>query len=112
MFSALTFNMQNGEIWDEGNPDSASVDLDATVAYLREQDADLIFLQEVERGFDGGHQIQPPPNYEYLKSSLAGYHSVFGYPLPNPLELPFGLGLEIFSKNTMYDVYLLDLHEG
>lgn len=112
MFSALTFNMQNGEIWDEGNPDSATVDLDATVAYLREQNPDLIFLQEVERGHEGGAQVQPPPNYEYLKSRLPGYDSVFGYPLPNPLELPFGLALAIFSKTPLTGFFRFDLPPG
>jgi endonuclease/exonuclease/phosphatase family metal-dependent hydrolase len=110
MFSALTFNMQNGENWDEGNP--GAVDLNATVSFLRAQNADLIFLQEVERGFEGGAQIQPPPNYEYLRAQLADYHSVFGYPLPNPLELPFGLGLAIFSKSPLDRFFRLDLPPG
>lgn len=112
MFSALTFNMQNGEIWDEDHPDQPTVDLDATVAYLRDQDTDLIFLQEVERGFEGGHQIQPPPNYEYLRAQLPGYHGVFGYPVPNPLELPFGLGLAILSKTPLIGFFRLDLPPG
>ena len=54
MFSALTFNMQNGQVWDEENPDEAEVSLARAIAFLREQDADIIFLQEVERGYEGG----------------------------------------------------------
>lgn len=112
MFSALTFNMQNGQIWDEGNPDEAPVNLDATVAFLREQDADVLFLQEVEQGFEGGHQIQPPPNFEYLRSQFPAYNAVFGYPVPNPLELPFGLGLAIFSKTPLQNFFRFDLPPG
>ena len=78
MFSALTFNMQNGQIWDDANPDDTPVNLDATVASLREQNADIIFLQEVEQGFEGGHQIQPPPNFEFLRKELPEYSAVFG----------------------------------
>lgn len=109
MFSALTFNMQNGQAWDEENPDDPTVDLDGTVAFLREQNADVIFLQEVERGYEGGNQVDPPPNYNYLKEKLTGYHSVFGYPVPNPLEIPFGLGLAIFSKTPLENFYRIDL---
>ncbi len=109
MFSALTFNMQNGQAWDEKNPDDPTVDLDGTVAFLREQDADVVFLQEVERGYEGGKQVDPPPHYSYLKEKLAGYHSVFGYPVANPLEIPFGLGLAIFSKTPLEKFYRVDL---
>jgi hypothetical protein len=34
----------------------------------------------------------------YLKKLLAGYDSVFSYPLKNDTELPFGLELAIFSR--------------
>lgn len=109
MFSALTFNMQNGQTWIEENPDDPTVNLDATVAFLREQDADVVFLQEVERGYEGGRQDDPPPHYQYLKQNLPGYDSVFGYPVPNPLEIPFGLGLAIFSKTPLLNFRRLDL---
>ncbi len=109
MFSALTFNMQNGQVWDEGNPDGTEVDLDRAIAFLRAQDADVVFLQEVERGYEGGKQIEPPPHYSLLKEALKGYDSVFGYPAPNPLEIPFGLGLAIFSKTPLRNFYRVDL---
>ena len=88
MFSALTFNMQNGQVWNEEDPDQAEVSLACSVAFLCEQDADIIFLQEVERGFDGGGQIEPPPHYERLKAALPGYDSCFAYPRPNRMEIP------------------------
>lgn len=109
MFTALTFNMQNGQSWDDHDPDNAPIDLARTVDFLLSQSADIIFLQEVERGHEGGRQIEPPPHYEFLRSRLQGYHSVFGYPRPNPLEIPFGLGLAIFSRFPLDDVSRLDL---
>lgn len=98
MFSALTFNMQNGQVWDDNDPDTAPVRIEDTLAFLQEQNTDIIFLQEVERGYEGGRQVEPPPNFEWLRARLPDYQGVFGYPIPNPLEIPFGLGLAIFSK--------------
>lgn len=109
MFSALTFNMQNGQVWNEEDPDQPEVSLGSAIAFLRDQDADVIFLQEVERGYDGGRQIEPPPHYERLKSVLAGYDSVFSYPRPNKMEIPFGLGLAIFSKTPLKNFLRKDL---
>jgi len=109
MFSTLTFNMQNGQGWDEENPDGQAVNLVETLAFLSAQDADVIFLQEVERGYDGGRQIQQPPHYLWLKERLTGYDAVFGYPQPNPQEIPFGLGLAIFSKVPLHDFQRVDL---
>lgn len=109
MFSALTFNMQNGQGWDEGNPDDPTVTLEATAAFLCEQNADIVFLQEVEMGYEGGRQDDPPPHYTRLKERLAGYDSIFGYPLQNPLEIPFGLGLAIFSKTALRNPVRVDL---
>jgi hypothetical protein len=37
MLSALTFNMQNGQVWDEENPDQAEVSLSRAIEFLREQ---------------------------------------------------------------------------
>lgn len=108
-FSTLTFNMQNGQPWDEAEPDNIRIDLEQTVAFLAAQDADVIFLQEVEQGFEGGGQIQPPPNYDFLRKNLKGYDSVFAYPVANDLEIPFGLGLAIFSKTKLRDFQRTDL---
>ena len=109
MFSALTFNMQNGQVWDEENPDEADVSLSRATSFLRDQNADIILLQEVERGYDGGRQIEPPPHYERLKKELVGYDSVFGYPRPNKMEIPFGLGLAIFSRTPLKNFSRRDL---
>lgn len=109
IFSTLTFNMQNGQPWDESHPDVDVVDLDRTADFLRCQDADIVFLQEVERGYDGGAQIDPPPNYSRLRCLLPGYDSVFAYPQPNKTEIPFGLGLAIFSKSRLRNFARLDL---
>jgi endonuclease/exonuclease/phosphatase family metal-dependent hydrolase len=109
MFSALTFNMQNGQVWDENNPDASEVDFDRAIAFLRGQDADLVFLQEVERGYEGGGQVDPPPHYSRLRAALPQYDGVFAYPNPNPLELPFGLGLAILSKTPLCAFRRLDL---
>jgi endonuclease/exonuclease/phosphatase family metal-dependent hydrolase len=109
MFSALTFNMQNGQVWNEEDPDRAEVSLDSSITFLREQDADVVLLQEVERGFDGGGQIEPPPHYERLRRALVGYDSVFAYPRPNKMEIPFGLGLAIFSKTALKNFFRKDL---
>jgi endonuclease/exonuclease/phosphatase family metal-dependent hydrolase len=109
MFSALTFNMQNGQVWDEQNPDACAVDLEQTIAFLQDQDADVVFLQEVERGYEGGRQDEPPPHYGRLRDALPQYDGVFAYPNPNPLELPFGLGLAILSKFPLETFHRVDL---
>lgn len=109
MFSALTFNMQNGQGWDETNPDDPTVTLEATRAFLSAQNADVVFLQEVEFGYEGGRQVSPPPHYQWLKERLTGYDSVFAYPLANPQEIPFGLGQAIFSKTPLKNFRRVDL---
>ena len=109
IFSTLTFNIQNGQPWSETDPDRVEIDLDQTIAFLTEQDADVLFLQEVEQGHEGGRQVEPPPNYTRLREALRGYDSVFGYPIKNDLELPFGLGLAIFSKTKLRDFSRIDL---
>jgi len=106
-FSTLTFNMQNGQPWTDD--DALDVELDGTINFLRGQDADVVFLQEVERGFDGGGQIEPPPHYTRLRECLPGYDSVFSYPVPNGMEIPFGLGLAIFCKSKLRDFQKTDL---
>lgn len=108
-FRTLTFNMQNGQPWDESAPDNLQINLERTVDFLDRQEADVIFLQEVERGFDGGNQIDPPPNYGHLRKHLKGYDSVFAYPAANETEIPFGLGLAIFSKSKLRDFQRTDL---
>lgn len=93
----LQFNIQFGCPYPDraGETDS---DLAAVVEQVRRINPDIVFFQEVEQGREGGKQIEPAPNYEYLKAALSDYDSYFSYPPEDPEELPFGIGLAIFSK--------------
>ena len=108
-FRVLQFNMQFGQIWDETYPDRAPVRLEASIAEIRAHNADYILLQEVEQAKAGGVQVQPPPNYTRLREALPGYDSWFAYPKADPRELPFGIGLAIFSRTPLRDTMKLDL---
>jgi endonuclease/exonuclease/phosphatase family metal-dependent hydrolase len=108
-FRVLQFNMQFGQIWDDTYPDRAPVRIEATVEEIQRHNADIIMLQEVERALPGGVQLQPPPNYARLKEALSGYDSWFSYPKADPRELPFGIGLAIFSRTPLFDSMRLDL---
>src|SRR6266542_5047837 len=108
-FRVLQFNMQFGQGWDEVNPDEAPVDLNATVAEIRRHDADIILLQEVEHALPDGAQLQPPPNYQRLEAALGGYDSYFSYPKADARELPFGIGLAIFSRTPLRMLTRLEL---
>ena len=100
-FRVLQFNMQFGQMWDDTYPDRAPIRLDYTLEEIRRHDADLIFLQEVEQTPPGGAHIEPPPNFTRLCAALDGYHSWFSYPDADPRELPFGVGLAIFSRTPL-----------
>jgi endonuclease/exonuclease/phosphatase family metal-dependent hydrolase len=108
-FRVLQFNMQFGQVWDDTYPDRAPINLDATLAEIRRHNADIIHLQEVEQALPGGVQLHPPPNYSRLKAALDGYDSWFSYPKADPRELPFGVGLAIFSRSTLREPMRLDL---
>jgi endonuclease/exonuclease/phosphatase family metal-dependent hydrolase len=108
-FRVLQFNMQFGQIWDDTYPDRAPIRLDATLAEIRQHEADIVLLQEVEQALPGGVQFQPPPNYTRLREELAGYESFFSYPKADPRELPFGIGLAIFSRAPLVETRRLDL---
>ncbi len=108
-FRVLQFNMQFGQLWDAGDADRVTIDLAATLAEIRRHDADVILLQEVEHAQPGGLQLQPPPNFTWLRAELPDYQSCFAYPKADPRELPFGLGLAIFSRGPIRDVIQLDL---
>lgn len=108
-FRVLQFNMQFGQIWDDAYPDRAPIRLEATLEEIRAHDADIIMLQEVEQALPGGVQFQPPPNYTRLKAELADYDSAFSYPKSDPRELPFGIGLAIFSRTPLRDNMRLEL---
>lgn len=109
LFKVMQFNMQFGQIWDEANIDDAPIDLDMTIAEILSHDADIVILQEVEHAQIGGAQIELPPNYTRLKAALKGYHGYFSYPKADPRELPFGIGLAIFSKTPLRDTLRIDL---
>lgn len=108
-FSVLQFNMQFGQIWDDAYPDHAPIDLEQTIAEIKQQNADIVLLQEVEHAEPGGKQIDPPPNYTRLKAALPDYDSYFCYPKADERELPFGIGLAIFSRSKLFDKTKLDL---
>jgi endonuclease/exonuclease/phosphatase family metal-dependent hydrolase len=63
----------------------------------------------VEHAQAGGKQLDPPPNYTRLKAALKDYHGYFSYPKADPRELPFGIGLAIFSKTPLRDTFRLEL---
>lgn len=109
VFTALTLNIQNGQVWDAARPDSAPVDLGRTLEFLRSVPSDIYFLQEVEAGCDFGTRGASTPNYDFLRENLDGYDSVFCAPPDDPDELPFGLGLAIFSKAPLFSVEKLSL---
>ncbi len=108
-FKVMQFNMQFGQVWNEADPDRAPIDLDLTIAEILSHEADIVMLQEVERAQPKGMQIDPPPNYTRLRAALKGYHGYFSYPKADPRELPFGIGLAIFSKTPLRDTFRYDL---
>jgi endonuclease/exonuclease/phosphatase family metal-dependent hydrolase len=108
-FRVLQFNMQFGQMWDDAYPDRAPVNLDMTIAEIRRHNADIIMLQEVEHAVPGGVQVEPPPHFTRLRAELAGYHGWFSYPKSDPRELPFGIGLAIFSRTPLHDCMRRDV---
>jgi endonuclease/exonuclease/phosphatase family metal-dependent hydrolase len=108
-FKILQFNMQYGQPWDDTYPDTAPIRLQNTIDEIRSHDADIVMLQEVEQTLAGGAQAQPPPHYTRLKAEFPGYDSYFSYPRPDSRELPFGIGLAIFSKTPLREHTCLNL---
>jgi len=108
-FKVLQFNMQFAQEWDDADPDHAPIDLGQSISEILSHEADIVLLQEVEHAQPDGVQIDPPPNYTRLKEALEGYFSYFSYPKADPRELPFGIGLAIFSKTPLYDTTRFDL---
>ena len=102
-FKVLQFNMQFGQPWDDAYPDHAPIRLQATIDEIRAHDADIFMLQEVEQAMAGGKQAQPPPHYSQLQREFKDYDSYFCYPKPDARELPFGIGLAIFSKTPLQE---------
>jgi endonuclease/exonuclease/phosphatase family metal-dependent hydrolase len=108
-FKVIQFNMQFGQVWDEANPDNALIDLQQTIVEIQRHDADIVLLQEVEQALPGGKQIDPPRNYTQISQALQGYQRYFSYPKADERELPFGIGLAIFCKTPLYDLFRLEL---
>ena len=108
-FKVIQFNMQFGQGWDDADPDGAPIDLKQTIAEILRHDADIVLLQEIEQALPGGKQIDPPPNYTQISQALKGYQGYFSYPAADARELPFGIGLAIFSKTPLYDLFRLEL---
>lgn len=108
-FKVLQFNMQFGQGWDDAYPDHAPIDLELTISEILSHDADILLLQEVEHAQPGGVQHNPPPNYTRLKTAFKDYDGYFSYPKADPRELPFGIGLAIFSKTPLRDTFRFDL---
>lgn len=108
-FKVLQFNMQFGQGWDDAYPEHAPVNLDLTIREILRHKADIVLLQEVEQAQPGGLQADPPPNFTRLRAALDGYKGVFSYPKADPRELPFGIGLAIFSKTPLRQAVRHDL---
>lgn len=108
-FKILQFNMQFGQVWSDTDPDRAPIRLSQTIEEIRSHDADIVLLQEVELAEPGGTHPPVPPNYTRLKGELTGYDSYFSFPRQDPRELPFGIGLAIFSRTPLRDTFRLDL---
>tara|TARA_B100001123_G_scaffold411647_1_gene508065 strand:- start:11195 stop:11626 length:432 start_codon:yes stop_codon:yes gene_type:complete len=90
--------MQFGQVWVTANFDTAPVRVEETARTLRLYDTDILLLQEVEKAGPNVKQSNPPKYYTYLKEALQGYESVLDYPTEDSRELPFGVGLVIFSR--------------
>lgn len=108
-FKALQFNMQYGQIWSDSYPDHAPVRLVAAIKEIQAHNADIVTLQEVERAQPGGVQPAEPGNYLELKKALPQYDSYFSFPKADPRELPFGIGLAIFSKTLLRGTQRVDV---
>ena len=108
-FRVLQFNMQYGLTWNDAYPDRGPFDLHATLAEIRRHNADIVLLQEVEHAREDGVQMLPPPNYMQLADGLQDYIGWFSYPKPDPRELPFGIGLAIFSRAPLREQIRLNL---
>ena len=108
-FKVVQFNMQFGQTWRETDPDHAPVNLDQTIAEIVSHDADLVMLQEVERATPGWTQPLLPSNYLRLKQALSAYDSFSEFPKADERELPFGIGLAIFSKAPLCNQVKIDV---
>lgn len=108
-FRVLQFNMQFGQVWEAQAPDAAPIRVQEAIDEILRHDADIITLQEVEHAGKAGAQTQPPPHYGKLQEALPGYDSYFSYPRADARELPFGIGLAIFSRTPLRETFHEDI---
>lgn len=108
-FKVLQLNMQFGQVWDEHDPDRAPIRVESTIEEILSHNADIVMLQEVEHAQPGQTHPTQPPNYTRLCAALKGFHSTFSYPPADPRELPFGIGLAIFSRWPLHQVVSINL---
>ena len=108
-FRVLQFNMQFAQQWTNDESHYGEIDLAATAGEIRRHDADLVFLQEVERAEPKGQQLNPPRNYTRLRAELDYPFGCFAYPKADERELPFGLGLAILSRTPLHQELRVDL---
>jgi len=94
----MTFNMQNGQVWDPARPDEAPINIESTIQFIKNLDSDICFLQEVEFPHQELPDPDDHPNFDRLRAGLPGYHASFAYPAATRGHLPFGVGLAIFSR--------------
>ena len=109
MFRVLQFNMQFGMGWNPSSPDDVPANIEGTIAEIKKHHPDVVLLQEVEHACGGGVQIEPPPNFTKMKEALTDYDSWFSYPKADPRELPFGIGLAIFSRTPLLEKFRVDV---
>ncbi len=108
-FKVLQFNMQFGQTWRETDPDRAPIDVEQTIAEILSHNADIILLQELERATPGWTQPLLPPNYLRIKQALHGYDGFSAFPKTDERELPFGIGLAIYSKTILREQVIIDV---
>ena len=108
-FKVLQFNMQFGQTWRETDPDRAPIDVDQTIAEIVSHEADLIMIQELERATPGWTQPLLPPNFLRIKQALQGYEGFSAFPKTDERELPFGVGLAIFSRTALREAVTIDV---
>jgi endonuclease/exonuclease/phosphatase family metal-dependent hydrolase len=104
-----TFNMQFGQLWREDDPDGAPVEVARSVALLRELDADILLLQEVEHAAQAPAADDPTSNFSAIRRAMPDYDAYCVFPISDEPQLPFGLGLAILSRTPLGHRTNLDL---
>ncbi len=108
MFSTLTFNMQNGQLWDDASPDTTPVDLAASAAFIQEQDCDIVFFRKSSAALReaGKSSLRRTTNFFAPGSRI---RVGFRISVEKSAGIAFGLGLAIFSKTPLRNFSRIDL---